>query len=126
VIDPDLPELIRARRWSVTLEATLTETAEHVADVARRLSRCWLDDRGREWTERLVTLRRALERDADAAAELGRAIDRVADSATASDTDESVHPGTFGPRLGSTTSRRADDDRGVRIPRLNEPEGDGS
>jgi hypothetical protein len=110
----------------VALVATVTESAEQVADVARRLTHCWPDDRGRECTERLVTLRRTLERDADAAAELGRAIDRVADSATASDTDESLHPWTFGPRLGSTTSRRADDDRGVRIPRLNEPEGDGS
>lgn len=122
----DLPELNRARQWSVALEASLIETAEHVADVARRLARCWPDDRGGEWTERLVTLRRALERDADAAAELGRAIDRAADSVAASDTAEPLCPRTFGPRLGSTTSRRADDDRGVRIPRLNGPEGDGS
>jgi hypothetical protein len=123
VTTPDLPELRRARQWSVDLEATLSETAEHVADVARRLSDCWPDDRGREWTERLVTLRRALEHDADAAAELGRAIDRAADSAT---DFGGLHSEMIGPRLGSTTSRRADDERGVRIPRLGDSECDGS
>ena len=123
---PDRPELHRARQWSAALDTTLTGTAEHVADVARRLAQCWPDDRGRECAERLTMLRRALERDADAAAELVRDIDRVADSAAASDLDGPPHPGTFGPRLGSTTSRHADDDRGVRIPRLNDSGGDGS
>jgi hypothetical protein len=100
-----------------------TEAAEHVADVARHLSRCWPDAHGRECAERLITLRRALERNADDAVELGREIERVADPAAGS--DEPLRPGSLGPRLGSTTSRRVDDDRGVRIPRLNDSEGDG-
>lgn len=113
---PERPELHRARQWSVALETTLIETTEHVADVARRLSHSWPDDRGGEWTDRLLLLRRALERDAEAAAEVGRMVDRVADTvASAADASYSA---TSGPRLGSTESRRADDVRGARIPRL--------
>ena len=63
----------------------------------------------------LLTLRTGLERDTDAAVHLGQAVDRVLDGP--------VGPAT-GPRLGSTAARRADDERGVRIPRLDDP-GDG-
>ena len=112
---PERPELERVRNWSAGLAAALGAVAGEVGDLARRLAAGWPDHHGREWSERLLTLRTSLERDTDAAVRLGQAVDRVADG--------SVRPAT-GPRLGGTAARRADDERGVRIPRLDDP-GDG-
>ena len=109
---PERPELERVRSWSVGLAAALGTVVGEVGDLARRLAAGWPDHHGREWSERLLTLRTSLERDTDAAVRLAQAVDRVADG-----------PVT-GPRLGGTTARRADDERGVRIPRLDDP-GDG-
>lgn len=112
---PERPELERVRNWSDGLAAALGTVVGEVGDLARRLAVGWPDHHGREWSERLLTLRTSLERDTDAAVRLAQAVDRVA--------DEPVGPAT-GPRLGGTAARRADDERGVRIPRLDEP-GDG-
>jgi len=103
----DRSELQRARDWSAALAAALDGVAREVGDVARRLGAAWPDEHGRELGERLVTLRTALERDADAATRLGAQIEQVADE-------------PVGPRLGGTGARRADDERGVRIPRLDD------
>jgi hypothetical protein len=100
-------ELQRARDWSAALAATLDAGAREVADLARRLATGWPDQHGGEWGERLLTLRNGLERDADAATRLGQQIEGVADE-------------PMGPRLGGTGARRADDERGVRIPRLHD------
>jgi hypothetical protein len=126
---PQRPELQRARQWSVALAAALDEITGQVGYVARRLSHCWPDEHGRQWAERLLLLRRALERDAEAAAELGRSVDRVTDAVAAAPDDAgdrypSAHTGATGPRLGDTAARRAEDERGVRIPRLGDPEDD--
>jgi hypothetical protein len=86
------------------LAAVLDAAARDAGDLARRLAVGWPDDHGREWTERLQTLRTSFERDAEAAA-------RVAVQA------EQLAEGPAGPRLGGTGARRADDERGVRIPR---------
>ena len=59
-------------------------------------------------------LRHTLADDADAAA-AGRGRERA--------TDEPTGPVSAGPRLGGTAARRADDERGVRIPRLDDPPG---
>ena len=109
---PGRTELQRARDWSAALATALDAAAREVGDLARRLAAGWPDDHGREWAERLLTLRNTLERDADAAVRLrtaGRAGGRRADGLPPS-----------GPRLGGTGARRADDERGVRIPRLDE------
>jgi hypothetical protein len=124
VTGPGRPELQRARQWSVALASALDEVTREVGGLARRLADGWPDSQGQEWTERLLQVRRALERDVDAAAEWGRAIDRLPD-----DPDPSAPAGVadgrpFGPRLGSTEGRRVDDGRGVRIPRLNDPADD--
>ena len=108
---PARAELEGARDWSTALAGALDAAAREVGDVARRLGAAWPDDHGREWGERLVTLRTALEHDAGAANRLGAQIERVA--------GEQV-----GPRLGGTSARRADDERGVRIPRLDDREYD--
>jgi hypothetical protein len=110
------PDLLRAAQWSAALAAALDEITGQVGALARRLADDWTDVRGQEVTERLMLLRHELARDADAAVELGRAIDRVADDPAR----ENGGPPP-GPRLGATDARRADDRRGVIIPRLNDP-----
>ena len=109
---PGRSELQRARDWSAALAAALDEAAREVGGLARRLAAGWPDDHGREWAERLSTLRSTLEHDADAAVRLGTQVERAA--------DEPAGPPPSGPRLGGTGARRADDERGVRIPRLDE------
>ena len=109
------PELQRARDWSGALAAALDAAAAEVGDLARRLAAGWPDAHGREWSERLQVLWYSLADDADAAVRLGRAVERA--------TDEPIGPAPGGPRLGGTAARRADDERGVRIPRLDEPPG---
>ena len=106
-----MSELQRARDWPASLAVALGAAAQEVGDIARRLGAAWPDDHGREWGERLATLRAALERDADAATRLGAQIERVVGE-------------PVGPRLGGTGARRADDERGVRIPRLDDREYD--
>jgi hypothetical protein len=103
-----------ARRWSASLTTALDEVTERIDAVARRLADAWPDTRGEEWVQRLRVQRRALERDADAAAEFGRAVDRLVDPA-----------GTVvdGARLGGTAGVRVEERRGVTIPQLNDPPG---
>lgn len=106
------------------MATVLDEIAQGVAAAARGLADGWPDARGREWAERLLLVHHALGRDADAAAELGRAIDRVAAATPASVDDPSGAPsGGYGPSLGSTSARRVHDRPGVTIPRLNDAAG---
>jgi hypothetical protein len=107
-------ELQRAHDWSVALAAALDAAAREVGELARWLAGSWPDAHGQEWGERLLTLRSALERDADAAARLGLQVGQVADGPA------------VGPRLSGTGARRADDERGVRIPRLDDAADDRS
>jgi hypothetical protein len=121
VTGPGRPELQRAQQWSAALASALDEVTRQVGVVARRLADEWPDAQGQEWIERLLQLRRALQRDVDAAAEWGEAIDHLPDDPDPS-APVGVADGTpLGPRLGGTQARRVDDERGVRIPRLNEP-----
>jgi hypothetical protein len=121
VTAPGRPELQRARQWSVALASALDGVTREVGGLARRLADGWPDAQGQEWLERLLQLRRTLERDVDAAAAWGQAIDRLPDDPSPS-ASAGVADGTpFGPRLGGTEARRVDDERGVRIPRLNGP-----
>lgn len=107
--------LARAREWSVVLAAALDEVGDQLDAAARRLGEGWPDAGGREWLDRLRLLRRAVVRDADDAHDLGRTVDGLTDDGTA--------PGAVGPQLGSTAARRADDRRGVTIPRLGDDPG---
>ncbi len=109
------PELQRARDWSSALAAALDAAAAEAGDLAQRLAAGWPDSHGREWSERLHVLRHTLADDTAAAGRLGQAVERA--------TDEPIGPASAGPRLGGTAARRTDDERGVRIPRLDEPPG---
>jgi hypothetical protein len=113
----------RVGSWSAALAAVLGEVAAQVGATARRLADGWPDAHGAEWADRLHALGAALDREADAAAGLGRALDRLpgghdghggADGPAASVGDAAV---AGSPRLGDTAARRADDRRGVDIPR---------
>jgi hypothetical protein len=108
------PELQRARQWSTALATALDEVTEQVGAAARRIADGWPDAHGRDWTERLLQLRRVLDRDAADAHDLGRAIDRVAEVADG-------NPLPVGPQLGGTAGRHVDDRRGVTIPQLGDP-----
>lgn len=108
------PELDRARSWSAALAGVLDEVTAQLAVAAARLADGWPDLRGEEWAHRLRVLGATLQREADAAVEFGRAVDRVPDTAAPLvDGDAGV---ADGPRLGDTAARRADDRRGVTIP----------
>ena len=115
----DRPELQRARQWSAALATALDEVAEQVAAAALRVADGWPDARGREWSDRLVLLRRVIDRDADDAHELGRTIDRVADVTATAAGDPLT--GAVGPQLGGFGGQHVDDRRGVTIPQLNDP-----
>jgi hypothetical protein len=119
------PELDRAREWSAALASVLDDVAGQVEVAARHLAAGWTDTRGVESADRLAALGRTLEREADAAVEFVRAIDRVPDEddRTAPGVDPYAGPG--GPRLGGTDARRVGDGRGVRIPRWAEDGGPG-
>lgn len=97
----------------------------------------WLDDAGRAWAERAGLVRRALDRELDAALAAVRivaaAAERwVADGAvtgrpgaggpvTASDTGGPPSGrGGVGPRLGGTAARRVEEERGMSVARLGE------
>jgi hypothetical protein len=95
-----------------------------VGHLADRLDASWPDARGREWTERVHRMRRSLGSEADAAAELGRAVARIADALAGGPPPLGLRA-PAGPRLGGTEARRAEDDRGVRIARLDEDCGSG-
>jgi hypothetical protein len=107
------PELLRARQWAAELVAALDEITDEVGTAARRLVEGWPDAAGRDWAQRLHLLHHGLRGDADAAADFGRAVDRVA---LETDADRA------GPLLGGTGGRRAGDRRGVTIPQLNDPD----
>jgi hypothetical protein len=109
-------ELERARQWSTALAAALEEVTEQIDAAARRVADGWPDPRGRDWIDRLLLLRRNIDRDAADADELGRAIDRVAEVTAGEDP-----AGGVGPQLGGFGGRHADDRRGVTIPQLNDP-----
>jgi hypothetical protein len=115
VTGPRRAELARAQQWSAAVAKALDEVTDQVGSIARRLADGWPDARGREWSERLLVLHHALHREADAAADLGRAVGDVTHGSDADDGSSG-----YGPLLGGTAARRVDDRRGVTIPRLND------
>ena len=102
------PELARAREWAAALATGLDDVVVQADAVARRMAEGWPDPRGGEWVERLLLVRRGIDRDAADAHELGRMIERVAQA----------DPLPAGPQLGGTAGRHVDDRRGVTIPQL--------
>ena len=113
----DGAELQRARLWSASLAERVNGVVVDIEGIARRVAASWPDARGDAWGDRLHALSCALERDADAAAELGRTIDHLADAQSTPSFGSSRRE-RLGPRLGDIEARRVDDERGVDIPWL--------
>ena len=94
------------REWCAEAVGLLHDTATRAARLASAVATDWLDAGGQAWAARLDALRRDLD---DAA----RQANDVALWATP--------PAAYGPRLGSTSGARVDDEHGVRIAQLPDP-----
>jgi hypothetical protein len=123
------PELQRVGDWAAALALTVHELDAQVRDVRRWLGQAWSDGRGDELSDRLLRLSRVLDGEAAAATEFGRVVRGVAEASVDVDVDADGGESppdqgvpASGPRLGGTDARRAGDDRGVRIPRLGDPD----
>lgn len=113
----DGAELQRARLWSASLTESVNGVVAGIEGIARRVALSWPDARGDAWRNRLHALSCSLERDAEAAAELGRTIDRLVDPQSTLSFGRSRSE-RLGPQLGDIEARRMDDERGVDIPWL--------
>jgi hypothetical protein len=104
-------------RWCADVAAVLRAASDQTARLAVRVAEDWLDERGREWAERVALIHRELDRMATEAADL-RA--RIADPDTAPPLPATIGAGTGrrGPRLGGTAGERVDDTYGMRIAEL--------
>jgi hypothetical protein len=114
------------RQWCTEATEVLREAAVRAGRLAAAVATDWLDDHGREWAERITTLRRDLAdtaqqaeeltnilRDPDGTdSELGRAMAAAVRAASAASS------GGNGPRLGDTSGTRVDDEHGVHIAQL--------
>lgn len=113
-------------QWCAEATQALRDAAVRAGHLAAAVATDWLDDNGREWAERMTTLRRELADTAHQAeelatrlrepdgtdSELGRAMAAALRAASAA-----ARPGT-GPRLGDTSGSRVDDEHGVHIAQL--------
>lgn len=116
-----------AGRWCAGMAAALAAASARAATLAVRIAHDWPDDLGREQAERAAALHRELERDADAAEQLGRTLARHATEATGLPSS-SLLPGWTpggardrGARLGGTEAERVAEGRGMRIAQLPDP-----
>lgn len=122
-------------RWCLAAGVELAEAAERAAVLASAIATDWLDEHGREWTERTQRMRR----DLDHAAALGQQLAGSpsdpggANGHSAGGLDAAADPAVLaalrsaaalarrrggGPRLGDTDGAHADDGRGFQIAEL--------
>jgi hypothetical protein len=113
------------RQWCIDATEVLRDAALRAGHLGAALATDWLDDRGREWSERVAALRRELAdacqhadeltarlRDPDGTqSELARAMAVAVRAASAASRSS-------GPRLGDTSGARVDDEHGVHIAQL--------
>lgn len=111
--------------------ARLRDAVPAVGRVVVDVERDWLDERGREWVERAVIVRRALDADLDGALATLRVVgDALSGEAPVHETvplgggSGGGRSAGGGPRLAGTEARRVDDERGVHIARLGEDGGE--
>ena len=117
------------------LAASLAVAAGRLADALPALARVvtdverdWLDERGREWTDRASLVRGALSRELDAVLDHARMVGAALQAAYPGDDPpprsigsrspkSGPQPGE-GPRLGGTEAERVEESHGLRIARL--------
>lgn len=129
LVDP----LARTTRVLTDLAARLVDALPAVARIMVDVERDWVDQRRHEWSERVALVERVLTRELDAVLANARAVGEALRTGGAPDGPEPrpVGPGTVarsgradGPRLGGTEAERVDDERGVRIARLGDTDGE--
>jgi hypothetical protein len=114
------------RQWCGDATEVLRDAAVRAGRLAAAVATDWLDDHGREWSERITTLRREL---ADTAYQADALVRRLRESdgsdsqlgsamAAALRAVSSASRGGDGPRLGDTSGARVDDEHGVHIAQL--------
>jgi len=112
-------EIVRRLR---TLAEQLTNASADARRAVIGIGRCWTDDRGRGWVERVGLVLRQLDHDAATCVTVAERLVRQAAAAT-HDAEVDQVPGV---RLGSTAGRRVDNAQGMRIAVLSDEESLGS
>lgn len=111
-------------RWCERAEEELILAADRAAVLAAAVAADWLDDHGREWSERTQRVRRDLGGAAADAADAGRHLARTgvagADPAVLAALRAAASSGRrgSGPRLGGTDGWRVDDKHGMHLAQL--------
>jgi hypothetical protein len=101
--------------------ARLHDVLPELARVVVEVGSAWPDGRGREWTERASLVHRSLTRDLDAVLAGIRAAEALVPGAPLPRAGARSQARGPGPRLGDTEAERAADERGMRVPTLDEP-----
>jgi len=112
------------RQWCLEATALLRDTAVRTARLASAVAVDWLDPHGQAWSERLSTLRHALDAAAHEADDLARRLPDTARPESASQLIAALgaaSSATYGARLGDTSGARAYDTHGVQIAQLPDP-----
>jgi hypothetical protein len=110
------------------LAARVQDVLPRLRDVERGVADAWPDVAGLAWAERASLIRRALERDLDAAAAAGGSVRALLDALGPPTTDGAGVPapplpgarpgpvrGDRGAHLGGTDADRTDDGPGMRL-----------
>lgn len=107
-----------AARWCVEVAAVLLAASDRTARLAVQVAGDWLDDRGREWAERVALLHRELDRSAAEAADLGARLAHADPGPAGLPAIAAGMSRRRGPRLGDTAGVRTDDEIGMQIAEL--------
>jgi len=106
-------------RWLRALGSRLDDATRLVERLAGIIDESWRDDRGHDWADRLGLVRGELAREAIACHGLAGGLTRVVEELASARCEAAEQP--WGPLLGDTAARRANQDRGMRIATLPEP-----
>jgi len=116
------------RQWCADAAAVLGAAAFAAGRLAAAVAVDWLDDHGREWSDRISSLGRELadasRRAEDLAERLGDldpARPELANALTSALQSATGTARASGPRLGDTAGARVDDGYGVRIAEIPDP-----
>ncbi len=109
--------------WCVRAGTELADVTVRTGLLAGAVAADWLDDHGRDWSERLERVRRELDAAADAATDLGRHLATTSpgpppDAGLLAALAAAAAAGGRGPQLAGTDGSRVQDVRGMRLAEL--------
>ena len=117
-----------ARQWCADATAVLGAAAVTAGRLAAAVAVDWLDDDGREWSDRISSLSRDLDDASRRAEDLARRLEdldptepTLTSALAAALRAAAVTSRGSGPRLGGLTGARVDDGHGVHIAELPDP-----